>query len=352
LVVAGRQLGLSNVIDRLLFLDVSTMHIADGLLSPEVCAMTGVVSAGAVGYSLYRLRDSLASKTVPLTGMMSAMIFAGQMVNFPLGTPVSGHLMGGVLASAVLGPWAGLIAMTLVLFVQCAVFADGGWLALGANILHMGVIGSWGGYAVYSLARKLLGDGARGAIAGSVIAAWLSVMAAAALFCPEFWLSHVGRDHASEYPFANIFTLMISFHSLIGIGEAIITGFIVSFVYQQRPDLLYRPDTEPTLVAGTGRFLAAGTITALVVAAFLAPFASEHPDGLEAVAEKIGFDVLSSENETSLLSDYELPMMGSRFRRVSVSIAGIGGTLTVLLIALAFGRLTKPLAPLPEASRE
>jgi len=328
------------------------MHIADGLLSPEVCAVTGVVSVGAVGYSLYRLRDSLASKTVPLTGMMSAIIFAGQMVNFPLGMPVSGHLMGGVLASAVLGPWAGLIAMTLVLLVQCAVFADGGWLALGANILHMGVIGSWGGYAVYSLARKLLGGGARGTIAGSVIAAWLSVMAAAALFCPEFWLSHVGRDHASGYPFANIFTLMISFHSLIGIGEAIITGFIISFVYQQRPDLLYRPESQPNIVSGIGRFMAAGIITALVVAAFLAPFASEYPDGLEAVAEKVGFDVLAGENTTSLLSDYEVPMFGAKFRRVSVSISGIGGTLSVLLIALAFGRLAKPPAQLPEASRE
>ena len=102
------------------------MHVPDGVLSPEICAVTGAAAAAAVGLSLYKLKDSLADRTIPLTGMMASLIFAGQMVNFPLfGTMVSGHLIGGVLAAVVLGPWAGLLAMMLVLAVQCLLFAGG-----------------------------------------------------------------------------------------------------------------------------------------------------------------------------------------------------------------------------------
>ena len=155
------------------------MHIPDGFLSNEVCIATSVVSLGAVAYSLHRMKDSLADRTVPLTGMMGSLIFAGQMVNFPIGLPVSGHLMGGVLAAAVLGPWAGCVAMTMVLVAQWALFSDGGLTALGANVLHMGVVGSMGGYAVLSGIRRLLGNGRRGSVTGAVVAAWLSVMAAA-----------------------------------------------------------------------------------------------------------------------------------------------------------------------------
>ncbi|MBT4867922.1 MAG: energy-coupling factor ABC transporter permease, partial [Planctomycetaceae bacterium] len=169
------------------------MHVPDGLLSTEVCIAAGVISLGAFGYSLRRLKDSLAERTVPMTGMMAALIFAGQMINFPialLGIPsVSGHLMGGVLAAVVLGPWAGCIAVTLVLIVQCLLFADGGLLALGVNVLNMAVVGSLGGYAVFAFVRQRLGNGARGTLAGGIIAAWLSVIAASALFSLQFGLS-------------------------------------------------------------------------------------------------------------------------------------------------------------------
>src|SRR6185437_14565486 len=116
------------------------MHLSDGILTPAACAVTYVAAAGAVGYSFKKLNQSLSDRTIPFTGMTAALVFAGQMVNFPLpGIPVSGHLLGGVLAAALLGPWGGCIAMTLVLFVQAALFADGGWMSLGANVLNMGV---------------------------------------------------------------------------------------------------------------------------------------------------------------------------------------------------------------------
>ena len=326
------------------------MHIADGVLSNEVCAVTGALALGAVGYSLHRLKDSLPGRasaeespltdqTVPLTGMMAALIFAGQMVNFPLiGTPVSGHLMGGVLAAAVVGPWAGCIALTMVLLVQCALFGDGGITALGANVLHMAVVGSIGGYAVLATVRRLLGGGTWAAVVGVVGASWLSVMAAASLFCVEFAVSWAGR----EYPFSRIFTLMVTYHSLIGIGEALITGAVVKFVLLQRPDLIVTP-APGTLAGGVGRVVVAGAVCALAVAAFLAPFKSSHRDGLEAVAGQTFADRMDAPARSLLLTDYAVPLprgweQSELWQRLSVSLAGLFGTGAVLLLSLVFGR--------------
>lgn len=314
------------------------MHIADGILSTPVCVGAGVVSAGAVSYSLHRLKDSLADRAVPLTGMMSALVFAGQMVNFPLlGAPVSGHLMGGVLAAAVLGPWAGCLAITLVLIVQAVLFADGGLLALGANVLNMAVIGSLGGYAIYSTVRRWLGGTSQAIVIGAVVAAWLSVMAAAALFCVEFGLSHAATEN---FQLRNVFTLMVLFHSGIGVGEALITGAVLSFVLGQRPDLLYAPHAAPGAFRRVGRTVIVGTVCALAVAAFFAPFASEFPDGLEAVAERIGFAEFA-QARALVLDDYAVPLPSGDWQKLSVSLAGVGGTLSVLMIALVLGRLLR-----------
>ncbi|MDA1158611.1 MAG: energy-coupling factor ABC transporter permease [Planctomycetota bacterium] len=309
------------------------MHIQDGYLSTSVCLATGVLSLGAVGYSLHRMKDSLGERTVPLTGMMGSLIFAGQMVNFPIGLPVSGHLMGGVLAAAILGPWAGCVAVTLVLVAQWALFSDGGLLALGANVLHMAVIGSIGGYAVMTTVRKLLGGGYRGTVAGSVVAAWLAVLAASAVFCLEFRLSY----SAADFDFGNIFTLMVTLHALIGVGEAIITGFVVSVIYQQRSDLIDAAQTSRnSAAASVSRVVTAGLVCALAVAAFAAPFASGLPDGLDSVADR--FRIAAADQSVSgLFTDYDtIPMAG--WQSLSVSVAGIGGSLAVFAAALLIGR--------------
>jgi len=309
------------------------MHIPDGFLSTEVCAVTTALSLGAVGYSLHKLKDSLADRTVPMTGMMAALIFAGQMVNFPLiGT--SGHLIGGVLAAVILGPWAGCLALTLVLFVQCLLFGDGGIVALGTNILHMGVVGAIGGYAIYATIRRFARNTGTGTIVAAVVASWITVMAGAALFCLEFRLS----QSADDFEFLNAFTLMVTVHSAIGIGEALITGVIVSLVLKQRPDLVYEPESEGNRVVGLQRVFAAGVVVALAVAAFLAPFASSLPDGLESVAMRTGIEQLNKRANHSLLSDYDIPIATESWPMLSVSLAGIVGTGSVLVIALLLGR--------------
>jgi cobalt/nickel transport system permease protein len=332
------------------------MHIPDGVLSPTVCAATGAISLGAVGYSLHRLKQSVADRTIPLTGMMAALVFAGQMVNFPIGAPVSGHLLGGVLAATVVGPWAGCVALTLVLFVQWALFSDGGLFALGANVLHMAVIGSWGGHAVRMLVQRFVGDSRKGIVVGSVVAAWISVMAAATLLCLEFRLSWP----PSEIEFSTFFTLMVSFHSLIGLGEALITGVAISFVLHQRPELICRMGTlvrpEFSADARTGksahptsltRTLVAGLVIALAIAAFFSPFASSFDDGLEAALEKLGMeDFHLTGSVRGVFEDYDkVPVPVAAWQSIAVSIAGIGGTLAVVALAWLLGRALPAASP-------
>ena len=328
------------------------MHIQDGVLSPVVCAATGAISLGAVGYSVHRLKQSVGDRTIPLTGMMAALVFAGQMVNFPIGAPVSGHLLGGVLAATVVGPWAGCVAMTLVLFVQWALFSDGGLFALGATVLHMAVIGSWGGHAVRLFVQRFIGDSRKGIVVGSVVAAWASVMAAAALFCLEFRLSWP----PSEIDFSKVFTLMVSFHSLIGLGEALITGVAISFVLNQRPELISgsRRLSRGSSVETITRTLVAGLVIALTIAAFLSPFASNDADGLEAVLAMLNIDLNFTGSVPGLLEDYDkVPVPFAAWQSIAVSFAGIGGTLAVFVLAWLLGKAL-PAAPpsLSEAAGE
>lgn len=302
------------------------MHIRDGFLSPEVCLGTGVIALGALAWSVRQLRNSLADRTVPLTGMTASLIFAGQMVNFALPPlPVSGHLLGGVLAAALLGPWAGYVAIALVLLIQLALFYDGGWTVLGANVVNMGVIGTWGGYAIYSALRSICGINRRGTLIAAFLASWLSVLAAATVFCIEFWASHRGQG----YDFSRVFGWMVFLHCLIGIGEGFITSMVLSFVLVQRPDLLQVPTKSQTVLSGVGRFTFAGIVAALAIAAFLAPFASEHADGLEAAAERTGFSDLGTVTKVLFLDDYQIPALKD-WPAASVAVAGILGTLAVL----------------------
>lgn len=314
------------------------MHIRDGILSPEVCLATGLISVAAIGFSLRKLRFDLEDRAVPLTGMLAAVVFAGQMVNFPLiGLPVSGHLLGGVLAATMLGPWAGCLAISLVLIVQAVLFNDGGLMSLGANILNMGVVGAWGGYAIYATLRRWMGNRPTSAIPAAVIAAWLSVLAAAALFCVEFGFSAGSK----EFSLRGVFALMVLYHSLIGVGEALITGGIVSFVLSRRPDLI--PALESTGHASAmGRHVVAGLVAALAVAAILSPIKSEYPDGLDKVVETTGMDRLSNDREALILDGYELPLPeGINWSTLATSLAGIVGTVIVFSMAIVLGKAAR-----------
>ena len=165
-------------------------------------------------------------------GVMSAFIFAAQMINFPVIGGTSGHLLGGVLAVVLLGPYAGAVVLTCVLIVQCLIFQDGGLTALGANIFNMSIVGTMGGYFIYRIISRIW-EGNRGIIMGTAIASWFSVVAASAFCAMELGISGTS-------PLKIVLPAMVGVHMLIGIGEAVITIIVVKFILQVRPDLIYK----------------------------------------------------------------------------------------------------------------
>lgn len=208
------------------------MHIPDGFLAANTWVPAWLVSIGALGFCLKRTAQILKDRMVPLMGVTAAFIFAAQMLNFPVMGGTSGHLLGGVLAAVLLGPCAGAIVIAVVLVAQCLIFQDGGLTALGANIFNMSFVGAFGGYFVYNVVRKIIGDN-RGIIVGAAIAAWLSVVAASSVCAIELAISGTS-------PLTVALAAMAGVHALIGIGEAIITCTVLGFVLKVRPDLIYQ----------------------------------------------------------------------------------------------------------------
>jgi cobalt/nickel transport system permease protein len=207
------------------------MHIPDGFLSPPVWASGWAAAVAFLSWSVNKTRQLLQEKMVPLMGVMCAFIFAAQMLNFPIMGGTSGHLLGGVLAAVLLGPWAASLVLACVLVVQCLVFQDGGLFALGANIFNMAVMGTLGGYGLFRVIFRLM-PSSRGFAAAVAVAAWFSVVLASASCAVELAISGTAR-------FGSVFLAMVGVHALIGIGEAFITTLIVAFVVKVRPDLVY-----------------------------------------------------------------------------------------------------------------
>jgi cobalt/nickel transport system permease protein len=207
------------------------MHIPDGFLSHGINAATFVVSAGACAYGVKRVNRTFGEREVPLMGVTAAFIFAAQMINFPVAGGTSGHFLGAVFSSVLLGPWASLLIMTIVLVVQCLGFADGGLTAIGSNIFNMGVIGALGGYGIFIFLYTLFQKSRKGFFAALAISSWFSIMMGASAAAIELAISGTS-------PLKVALPAMAGIHAIIGIGEAIITTAAVSLILKTRPDLV------------------------------------------------------------------------------------------------------------------
>lgn len=315
------------------------MHIPDGFLSPPVALATGAAAAAAVGGALARLKPDAEPGLVPRMGLTAAYVFGAQMVNFPVAGGTSGHLLGALLAAVLLGPTAGTVAMAAVFLIQAFFFLDGGHTALGANILNMGLAGTFGGYAVY---RSLAGPapGRRRCLAAAGAAAWASVMLGAFLTALQLALSGTVTARV-------VFPAMLGIHAVIGLGEAALTAAALGLLWHVRPDLV----TARGGAEGVPRWGWAA-LAGLVGVALLAPFKSDFPDGLEWVAEQAGF--LAREAEPLLagpFGDYELPGLGGvRWAAIPVSLLG-AALMTGSLYAVGILRRTAdrlPAATVPQ----
>ncbi|GAB2452333.1 hypothetical protein GCM10027062_36430 [Nocardioides hungaricus] len=210
------------------------MHVPDGFLDAPTSAATGAVAVAAVGVALVRARNELDDKTAPMAGLVAAFVFAAQMLNFPVGAGTSGHLMGGALAAILVGPWTGLLCMSVVLLVQSLLFADGGITALGTNIVLIGLVTGLVGWAVFRLLQAVLPRRLSLAPIQAGIAAFVSVPAAALVFVVLYELGGTADIRLDA-----LLTAMLGVHTLIGIGEGIITGLAVGAILAVRPDLVY-----------------------------------------------------------------------------------------------------------------
>ena len=224
---------MEQIIQNSLITPYFALHIPDGFLSPSVSVFCWVITLVLIAVSLKKVQKDYQERTVPLMGVCAAFIFAAQMINFPIPGGTSGHLVGGTLAAILLGPWAGTLVVTVVFIVQAVLFQDGGLTVLGANILNMGLIGTFCGYYLYKGIRFALGRRSWKSMSiATVVAAWCSVVIAAIATALQLALSGTVSLLVSMIA-------MVSWHVVIAVGEAIITLIAVGFVWRSRPDLIY-----------------------------------------------------------------------------------------------------------------
>lgn len=210
------------------------MHIPDGFIDPKTSAAFAAASIAGVGYALRGAKRQLNEKSAPLAGLTAVYVFAVQMLNFPVAAGTSGHLLGGVLAAVLVGPFAATLAITVVLLIQGFLFADGGLSALGLNIFNLALIGVWAGYGIFLIVRKVLPKKKSSIAISSAIAAFISVPIAALGFVFQYAIGAT-----ATFSTETVLAAMVGTHILIGIGEAVITFLTISAVIASRSDLVF-----------------------------------------------------------------------------------------------------------------
>ena len=329
------------------------MHMADALLAPAVAATMYVASGTVAGISVHNLKKDVNEVKLPMMGVMAAFIFAGQMINYTIpGTGSSGHLCGGMLLSALLGPYAGFLSMIVVLTIQCLFFADGGLMALGANVWNMAFYGCFVGYFLIfrPIMRAKWGSTRLRLIVASILGCVITLELGAFSVCVETYASGI-----SELSFGAFLSLMLPIHLAIGLVEGLITAAVLVFVWQTRPELI-------EVVGGSeteAHWSAKSVIVTIAVAALLiggigSQFASSHPDGLEwslfgneeaGYASNMGLDeedygnsgpvseaAEAVQEKTAFLPDYAFS--GDEENAMGTTVSGIVGSVIVAGVAV------------------
>ena len=344
------------------------MHMADALLAPAVAATMYVASGTAAGISVHKLKKDDEPQKLPTMAVTAALVFAGQMINYTIpGTGSSGHMCGGMLLSALLGPQAGFLSMIVILTIQCLFFADGGLLALGANVWNMAFYGCFVGY--YLIWRPIVSSSLFGAgknadrlriALASILGCVITLQLGAFSVVLETSLSGI-----TELPFGAFVALMQPIHLAIGLVEGLITTAVLLFVYESRSELLQGFSADKS---GAKRSLtttiAILAVVALVGGGGLSLLASANPDGLEwalfgnaeaGYAENMGLDeenfgvassaadkAASIQEATSFLPDYAFADSDTP---VGTTVSGVVGSAMVagaaLLICAAGGFFRK-----------
>lgn len=309
------------------------IHIPDGFLTPAVALVGWALAALLIAVALRQTRRQLGQRQIPVMGVLAAFIFAAQAINFPVAAGTSGHLVGAALAAIVLGPWGGLLVMTSVIAVQALLFQDGGLIAMGWNLVNMGALGCLTAYVAYRPLVRAAGEHRSGRLAAGFASAWLSVVIGAVATAVELAASGTAALSLALPAMAGV-------HALIGIGEGIITTGALGLLMASRPAMIQAGEISP---GRTSAYLvSAGLLVALAVA-LLTPLASSSPDGLNAVAERLGFAGRATASGGSPFAGYSLP--GLADPTAATVLAVIVGTLVVFGLAVGVGRGLRPRGP-------
>ncbi|MEG1426426.1 MAG: energy-coupling factor ABC transporter permease [Oscillospiraceae bacterium] len=318
------------------------MHMADALLSPAVGIVMSAVSAGAMAYSVAKIKkDELSEKKLPIMAVSGAFIFAAQMINFTIpGTGSSGHMGGGMLLAGLLGGFPALLTISVVLLIQCLFFADGGLLALGCNIFNMGVIPC---LIIYPLIFKpILKRGMQ--LKNLGIASFLSVVVGLQLGAFGVVLETFASG-ITELPFGAFVAMMQPIHLAIGAVEGIVTAAVLCFVYKMRPEILESTENRSAMkISGKKIVLVLAAVTVLVGGG-LSLFASANPDGLEWAMEKVAGttelesketlhkEVAGIQEKTALMPDYDFANPTKTGGISGTTVAGIAGAVCTFVLA-------------------
>ena len=326
------------------------MHMADALLAPGVAGVMYACSAVAAERSVHKLNQQPDDKAVPVMGVMGAFVFAAQMINFTIpGTGSSGHLCGGMLLTAIVGPYAAFLTMIGVLLIQCLLFADGGLMALGANVWNMAFYGCFVGALIWrAFMRK--GITRKKIIAASLLGCVLTLQLGAFSVTLETLASGI-----TELPFTAFLAVMQPIHLAIGLVEGAVTAAVLVFLQEARPSLLWQAESadsqkQPMTLRGV---LGVMAVLAAVTAGLLSLFASAFPDGLEWSLQRLtGSTELEAtgsvqaffariQSLTALLPDYNLAGSESA---AGGSAAGLIGAAVVLAAVVLLGKIIKKAA--------
>lgn len=320
------------------------MHMADALITPAVGGVMMAVSAGAIGYSVKKVKEELDEKKVPLMGVMGAFVFAGQMINFTIpATGSSGHIGGGILLAALLGPYAAFLVISAVLIIQALFFADGGLLALGCNIFNMGFFAC---FIAYPLIYKQIikkGFTPKRITAATIAAVVVGLQLGAFSVVAETSLSGI-----TELPFGSFLLLMQPIHLAIGLVEGIATASVLCFIYQCNPTLLDgMGDQNPAVGMPRSKVITILLVVALIIGGAFSLLASGYPDGLEWAMQGVaGTAELGAEGATyhaaakvqeitAFLPDYSFKNGLETSAAAGTSASGIiGGGITLGLACL------------------
>jgi cobalt/nickel transport system permease protein len=307
-----------------------TMHIPDGFLSPPVWAALDVAALPCVGYMARKAQQGFDEARVPLLGVMGAFVFAAQIINFPVGIGTSGHLVGAALLAITLGPASASLVMTAILVVQSLVFQDGGVLALGANIMNMGVMGVLCGYLPFHI---LAGKHRKTAV---FLGGFLSLLVAALLALSELLLSGVAMP-------VMVLGLSLGLFLISAVLEGVITLAIFQSLEAINPRFIRQPSAERSKALGA---LALAAVLLTVVGVLIA---SAHPDGLEKLAENLGIAGHAKALVQTPLADYQLNLGQSQW--LQKAAAGMVGLLLISSLCLLLGRILQARAANRSAAR-